>query len=483
MDTMDQLKIYQKIIASVHDGIVISDAAGRIVAYNPAQEQLEDHDASDMVGKYLWEAYQYGSSDHSEHQTVLESGKPILDKYKAHAYKNGTPKYVSYSTYPVLENGRRIGVFSVSKNETKLHALLEETIELKRQFFQTLPKAQEIDKETPHGNGTRFTFSDIVGDSQVTKQLIHEAQTLAWMAHNILIAGETGTGKEVYAQSIHNYGKKNKAPFLAINCAAIPENLLEGILFGTVKGAFTGAVDRSGIFEEAGEGTIFLDELNSMPVAMQAKLLRVIQERRFNRVGGTAMIPVKCRIMCAVNEDPYDLIESGRLRKDLYYRIASLSLYIPPLRHRRSEILGLADHFIQKSSGAMNRKVKGLSPELKDLLLSYRWPGNVRELEHVIENLVLRAMEGQTMLKLENLPPHLSMLLGKVPRYTLDHDPSLSADARSLNEKLRAVEVQCIFEALEASGWNLSAAARRLGIIRQSLASRMKKLNITRPGD
>lgn len=478
MDSESKIYLYEKILEYIHDGVVISDEAGRIVSYNKAQEKLEEKRANEMVGKYLWEAYGYEICEQSEHKKVLETGKSIQSRYKAHIIKNGTPKFVSYSTYPVVKNGIKLGAFSVSKNETKLHELLEETIELKRQFFT---RAHECRKHSVKVcNGTRYNFSDIIGNSSATIRLIREAQTISWLGNNILIVGDTGTGKEMYAQSIHNYGMKNSEPFIAINCAAIPENLLEGILFGTTKGAFTGAVDRSGLFEEAKEGTLFLDELNSMPIAMQTKLLRVLQERQVNRVGGASLIPIHCRIICAMNEDPISLLDSGVLRKDLFYRIAGHSLYISPLKDRMEELMTFVDSFISKYNVIMNRKVKRISTELRNMFFDYNWPGNIRELEHVVENLMIRAEDEQLVLDVANLPTHLVVTFYRQPKDNLLNVEVEFNGRASLNDALKSVEDQMIRSALEACGWNITATAKRLGIIRQSLIYRMKKLNIER---
>jgi arginine utilization regulatory protein len=401
---------------------------------------------------------------------VLKSGKSIENKYEAHAINNGIPKYVSYSTYPILKNGKAIGVFSISKNETKLHSLLEETIELKRRFLSRDHEAQEPVEDA--GNGTRYTFSLMVGDSEATRQLIREAQKIAWLDNNILIVGETGTGKEVIAQSIHNYGKKNSEPFIGINCAAIPENLLEGILFGTVKGSYTGAVDRHGLFEEARSGTLFLDELNSMPVSMQTKLLRVLQERKVNRVGSSEFVPIKCRVICAMNEEPLELIRSGKLRQDLYYRIGGLSLYITPLRDRPEDIFSLSQFFISKYNHAMHHQIECLSPGLEAAFSRYDWPGNIRELEHVIENLMVHSDEKDRILVPDKLPAYLKASL------MLEPTEIKTVKKEFLNDQIDRIEREIIVEALRRNSFNISSTSRELGIIRQSLIYKMKRLKI-----
>ncbi|WP_432409576.1 sigma-54 interaction domain-containing protein [Wukongibacter sp. M2B1] len=459
----------KKILASINDGIIMSDSDGKIILYNEAQEKLEELSADSIVGKYLWEAYNYKAVEMSEHQKVYKTGVPIVNKYRAHAYSDGVPKYLSYSTYPIEKDGEIIAVYSVSENETMLKALLSETMELKRKL---LSKAKS--KEPQKNNGTTYGFSDIVGDSEEVRRVIKEAQTIALLESNVLIVGETGTGKEVFAQSIHNLGKNSEEPFVAINCAAIPENLLESILFGTTKGSYTGAVDQVGLFKEAKGGTLFLDELNSMPITMQTKLLRVLQERRVRRVGGLATEPIYCRVICAVNEDPQEIVKQGKLRQDLFFRIASFCLYIPPLRERAQDILSLSSYFINKFNRILSKRVKSFSRELKEVMLSYSWPGNVRELENAIENLMIRVGEKEKELRIEHLPQYIkTTIIGENASRIIRKKES------SLPETLRDIEKRIIIESLDKNEWNISKTSRDLGIIRQSLLYRMKKLNIS----
>ena len=471
LDAPDRLYCLERILDVINDGIIMSDAEGRVVLYNQAEEKLEDLRAEDMVGKYLWEAYRYGSEELSEHRAIFKSGKAVINAYKSHTYKGGAPKYVSYSTYPIERDGVRLGVFSVSKNEGKLQALLAETIELRR---LSLRREQAGERREDRKNGTTYSFSDIVGSSASTLATIREAETIAMLDNTVLIIGETGTGKEVYAQSIHNFSRKGTEPFVAVNCAAIPENLLESILFGSVRGAYTGAQDHAGMFEEAAEGTLFLDEMNSMPITMQTKLLRVLQERKVRRVGGMKTIPVRCRIMCAVNEDPQKSIKEGKLRQDLFYRIAGLCLYIAPLRERPEDVLDLSAFFIDKYNRQLSKQIKFLSRELQASVLAHGWPGNVRELEHVIENLMIRHEAAEGELSASSAPRHLKAVFHP-------HAEAGPAPARkgSLSKALRDIEKGYILESLEKSNWNIAKSSRDLGIIRQSLLYRMKKLGIT----
>lgn len=469
----DNTKVYcfEKIIEKLYDGVLLSDKDGKVVIYNPAMEELEEMKSEDMLGNYIWDAYGYSDKSKSEHMAVQETGIPIINKYKAHAFNNGKPIYKSYSTYPIEKDGEVIGVYSISKNETKLQSLLSETVELKRQFGGKTKEEAYI-----KFNGTRFTFSDIIGSCTKMKKLIQEAQSIAWLNNNILIVGETGTGKEVFAQSIHNYGKRNSEPFIGINCSAIPENLLESILFGTVKGAFTGAIDSSGLFEEAGEGTLFLDELNSMPINMQTKLLRVLQEKQLRRVGGKEMYPVKCRVISAMNEDPYKLMEEGRLRQDLYYRIAGYNLVIPPLRERDNDIFDLSKFYISRNNLNLNKNVSEITANLKGFMKEYCWPGNIRELEHFIENIMVRTEEGDIYLRQENIPKYILDIMNTNNQENKMENQSVE----SLEEKISEFEKDLILKSLGNNKWNVTRTAKDLGVSRQSLIYRMRKLDLNK---
>lgn len=460
------------IIENINDGIVMSDSDGKIVIYNNAMEKLEDKRSVDMVGKFIWDAYGYSEEEKSEHRKVYKTGVAIINRYAAHAYHNGQPKYVSYSTYPIIKDGKKIGVYSISKNETKLHSLLAETVELKRMFN----KEYSRDESTRYkSNGTTFTFSDIIGSSECMKKLIKEAESISWLDNCVLIVGDTGTGKEVFAQSIHNHGKRAKDPFIGLNCSAIPENLLESILFGTVKGAFTGAIDSKGLFEEAKGGTLFLDELNSMPLNMQTKLLRVLQEKRVMPVGGSTSNPINCRIISAMNENPDNLIKSGRLREDLFYRIAGFNLFIPSLHERNKDILDISDYYIRRYNNTLDRNIVGLSEDLKDIMFNYNWPGNVRELQHFLENLMVRSLIDDDYLMINHIPIYIKVKMDKKNKIK-----SIIEEKETLPTTLNNLENKIIIEALEKNNWNISKTSREIGIIRQSLLYRIKKLGIER---
>lgn len=467
----NKIYCYEKIINSVNDGILLTDYKGHVKIFNPAQEEMENKKIDDLYDKYLWDFYDYDNEEQSEHRKVYKEKKPVLGKYRLLTYKEGCPRYLYYNTYPILKDEEVVGVFSVSKNEERLGKLLSETIELKRK----LASKDFADEHSQNlGNGTKYTFADIVGNSEAIQNTIKEAQTIALLDKSVLLIGETGTGKEMFAQSIHNYVNKAE-PFIAINCAAIPENLLESILFGSIKGAFTGAIDSIGLFEASGKGTLLLDELNSMPVSMQTKLLRVLQERKIRRVGDSKMYPIYCRVITAINEDPKELMEKGLLRKDLFYRISGLMLNIPPLRDRKEDIKYLTNFFIQTNNRAMNKNVAIVSKNLENLLIDYSWPGNIRELEYVIENLMIRVKSNCNILTLDDLPKYISDNLNSEII-----NKSIKTENKLLNDVLQNVEKEMILQALEDNSWNITHASKKLGIIRQSLLYRMKRLDIVK---
>jgi arginine utilization regulatory protein len=249
---------------------------------------------------------------------------------------------------------------------------------------------------------------------------------------------------------------------------------LESTLFGTVKGAFTGAVDSQGLFEQAGKGTLFLDEINSMPATLQAKLLRVLQERSYRRVGSTRELPLECRIISSTNVEPYECIKKGTLREDIYYRFAVFTLFIPPLRERIEDIEELINHFIKNFRRVYGQVSAKLNPELKQALFSYDWPGNVRELQHVIESSLVMLNPDDKEINFEHLPSYIRPKFKQQISYSINY----SFEGKSLNQILKDTEKQVIEDVLRSHGGNITRAAKALGILRQNLQYRMRKLGI-----
>jgi two-component system, NtrC family, response regulator HydG len=318
----------------------------------------------------------------------------------------------------------------------------------------------------PHG---------LVGRSEPMRRVLEQVRKVAASGATVLVLGESGTGKELVARAVHDWSARREAPFVSISCAAIPEGLLESELFGHEKGAFTGAVRRKlGRFELAHEGTLFLDEVGEIPPAVQVKLLRVLQERRFERVGGEDTVDVDVRLVSATNRDLARMVAEGRFREDLYYRLNVVPIQLPPLRDRPGDVEELARFFLARVAPRIGRKVGGFAPEALALLRRHRWPGNVRELENVVEQALVFA-EGDEV-RPEDLPEGIrgAPLAAALPVPTGD---------RSLTEILEDLERQLILAAYEKARGVKAETARLLGIKASALYYKLEKYGIVRPGD
>ena len=316
---------------------------------------------------------------------------------------------------------------------------------------------------------TNHSFGKIIGKNKKMQHLFTQIQTAAAADITVLIQGESGTGKELVAKSIHDNSPRKSGPFVAVNCAAIPEGLIESKLFGHERGAFTGATERRiGQFEQANTGTLFLDEIGDMQPALQAKLLRVLQEREFQRVGGTNTIPTDIRVLTATHRDLADAVKEGNFRLDLYYRLGTFRIVIPSLRERREDIAILAHHFLKKYAAAAEKSVRAISTDALQVLTQHDFPGNVRELENIIESAVL--FETTDLLQRQNLPLHLAQ--GDLQAAT--SSPTDATVILPLDE----VERRAIVHALKVMDNNISDAAQALGIGRTTLYRKLKQYNL-----
>ncbi len=321
---------------------------------------------------------------------------------------------------------------------------------------------------------TKYGFDQLVGLSEPMRRIYQLIRQIAPTNSNILISGESGTGKELVAKAIHYNSPRRSHPFLVVNCASIPETLLESELFGHTKGAFTGAYQaRRGMFELAHKGTIFLDEIAEMPLSLQAKLLRVIEEKSFRRLGGEEEIRVDVRIITATNRDLEKEVEEGRFREDLYYRLNVIRIHLPPLRERKEDIPILARHFLEKYRRALNKQIKKISQEAEEILLRYHWPGNVRELENTIERAV--SLETGEVILPESLPE-------KIRSSSQEFIPSswvqLPEEGINLEKALEEIEKKLLKEALIRTKGNKTKAAKLLGISFRSFRYRLAKLGL-----
>lgn len=444
----EMLTILTALANHTQDAFYAIDATGKELFCNNRIERFENASRDRMLNEMLH---------------VFSTGEPLIERYRKYATLDHREYHCLSSVFPVTFGGRIIAVCSINKNITDMHQLLDKAAALELRL-QQYSRAKHL-----AFNGTNYSFDDILGSSNIILSVIAKAKKAASAHAPILICGDTGTGKELFAQSIHNFGSDATEPFVAINCAAIPDTLLEGLLFGTEKGAFTGAEKKAGLLEQAGKGSIFLDEIHHLSNLLQAKLLRVLQEMKVRRLGGSSEISIHCRIISSTNADCNNLLQSHQLREDFYYRIAVLTLTIPPLRERKEDIVALATHYLINFNRTYGKKLVGFSPEAISLLCKHPWPGNVRELKHVLES-TLTAVENETVITPDNLPENF-----RSPNRSISRCFSASA---SLPQALETVERQLILNALANNGCNISNAARDLGLLRQNLQMRMKKLNI-----
>lgn len=363
----------------------------------------------------------------------------------------GQPRLFYHLTTPLHSDKKGVTDKVVSYRD------MSKDFEIQRMTAEVLSLRAELEKH--------YAFDEIVGKTREMQQLFSQIQTAAKGTITVLIQGESGTGKELVAKSIHYNSPRKSGPFVAINCAAIPEALIESELFGHERGAFTGASERRiGKFEQAHTGTLFLDEIGDMQPGLQAKLLRVLQDQEFQRVGGTSTISIDIRVLTATNQDLAEAIKTGDFRMDLYYRIAAFRIVIPPLRERRGDIPILADHFLKKYAGLAEKSIYAISTDALQTLMQYDFPGNVRELENAIESAVL--LETTDILQRRSLP--LQML----QHTQTDIDPMMETP---VIYPLDEVEQKAIRHALDVTDNNISLAARSLGIDRSTLHRKLKK--------
>lgn len=450
------------------DAIMIVDRHGRIVysvRYNPRfdKDGCED-DFESIINKNFLEVYPSIDPKESTIISCIQQGKPIFMREQQFKDYKGRIINTTNLTIPIIRSGKILGAVELSKDITKIEEGTRSNTFTKPTIFNEQKSSQKA----------KYNFDDIITSNKEMLRNIERAKIIADTSSSVLIYGETGTGKELYVQSIHNYSSRKDKPFVAQNCAALPENLFESILFGSVKGAFTGAVDRPGLFEVANGGTLFLDEINSMPLNLQTKLLRVLQDGKVRRVGDNKDKDVDVRIITAMNIEPTKAIELGQLREDLFYRISVVNIKLLSLRERKEDILLYIDHFIKIYNEELGKNVVGVSKEVEELFLQYDWPGNVRELEHVIESSINFAQKGK--IQLNHLPVYLNEKI--VEKENSQNGEYHIESSMSLDDVVEKIEKEMIMKALEKSGGNISKAADILKITRQRLHYKLSKYDI-----
>lgn len=458
-----RLAIYEEILNHINQGIYITDEAESMIWVNSTILKNENATLKDLVGKKEYELWpdMYPASTN---RYKIYPGHPAKEFMLSFFSKNGEKHDVLTKSYPYFVNEKLKYIYSIGNDASYSDRRIARILEYRNKYLK---------KREKQPNGTYFTFDDFIGVSPLVKNMLDVAKKVAIKNVPVTIWGQTGTGKEIIAQGIHNASLNRMGKFVAVNCAAIPENLLESIMFGSVKGAFTGALDSKGLFEEAAGGTLFLDEINSMPLFLQSKLLRVLQEKSFTRVGDTRLIEMTCRIICATNQRPQQLVEDKLLREDLYFRLSVVTLQIPPLKARKQDIPYLTQHFIEKNNNESGMNIEDIDKETKEALEHYDWPGNVRELEHIIEYMMNVTTE-KKQLSHKDMPPYLLDTLRDHPSLS----PTSYSEGKSLNEIMDCYEKKVLKEALRAHKNNVAQCARSLGIRRETLYYRMHKLDI-----
>ncbi|MRX72886.1 AAA domain-containing protein [Bacillus lacus] len=446
------------ILEKTGEGVHAVDAEGMTVIYNQRAALHDGLEQQNVIGRHILDMFPSLNSQNSTLLSVLATREAKLNILQCYVNSAGRKIETVNSTYPIFHHGTLLGAVEIAKDYTAVKALSETLVDLQQKFSQSALQKQR-------GKIEKTTFDSIITQNALMKKTVEQARKAAKHSSTVLISGETGTGKELFVQALHEASPRSDKPFIAQNCAALPENLLESILFGTAKGSFTGAVDRPGLLQIADGGTLFLDELQSMPLHLQAKLLRVLEEKEVRRIGSCDSKSVDVRIIAAMNKEPFSAAEEGVLRHDLFYRLSVFTISLPPLKQRQEDILMLADHFIRAYNREFFKNVTGIHPAAENILLSYSWPGNIRELKHTIE-YSMNIMEGSTLL-----PQHLPQ---RISGASLEESTIHIGKSSGLKEKLKNYERSCIEEALFLTGGNVSKAAALLQIPRQTLQYKLK---------
>ncbi|MCF8106200.1 MAG: sigma 54-interacting transcriptional regulator [Desulfohalobiaceae bacterium] len=451
----NQLEMYELILDSIYNGVMITDDQGRVTHMNKPYGEFLGLDHQKQIGKHCTEVV-----ENSRMHIVARSGKPEINDTQRIMGQNMVVQRI-----PIRKDGRVVAVYG-----QVMFKDIRDVSDLASRLSLLQSKVEMYEQELINLRSTRYTFASIVGVSPAIHQLKQGARKAAESDSPVCITGESGTGKEVFAQAIHQAGPRRMHPFVRINCAAIPRDLLESELFGYAGGAFTGALAKGkpGKFELGNRGTVFLDEIGELPLEMQPKLLQALEEKEFERIGGTKLIKSDFRVIAATNQDLEKMIKEHRFRKDLYYRLNVIPMFLPPLRERKEDIIPLAGHILRQFSEerAASRVVE-LSAEVQDAFQAYQWPGNVRELANVLER-ILSTMDGEVV----SLPD--------CPLYLIDQEkrrPDVS-ESSTLRGILEKTERETICRVLRESRGNKLEASRRLGIHRTHLYKKLQKYSL-----
>ncbi|WP_416379938.1 MULTISPECIES: sigma-54 interaction domain-containing protein [unclassified Gilliamella] len=461
-ELLQALEIFKHFFDLIHQPMAIIDKEGKYIYYNQESAELDGYPMEQAIGKPMLKVY---PNLKKEDSTMLQAlhGKEYQDTYQT--YYNHVGKLVDYqhTTVPLYNHKKEIiGAVEIGRNLSNVRQLQDQVFSLNRKLYQN--------KEQP--------LPEIVFASKKMQQVIDQTNILGSNDVPVLIVGETGTGKELFARLIHQTSQRRDKAFISLNCSALPTTLIESTLFGTVKGAFTGAENRQGYLELANGGTLFLDELNAMPLEMQSKLLRFLQEKTYWPLGGNKEQHADVRIVAAMNESPADLLKTGKMRSDLFYRLNVGLIKLPALRERQEDIPVLARYFIDKHKTDVSVVITGISEHALQQLMSAPWPGNVR----MLENAIVRSMV------LQNEPGELQQIILDEELFDL-HSPYSQDEAKlekpttseitgNLTEQVENYEKQLIIDALNQANGKIITAAKLLDVSRTTLQYKVKKYDI-----
>ncbi len=473
---LDLEVLKEALLQGVEGGVAITDVKGNLNHFNAHAQTMTALTEEAVRGKNLsqiFPALSYDFDQQHEGKRVTVHEIPFTD------HRGGT-KYFKIAIAPISDSVQgRVGFVSFFQDMTKQREL-EEKIRLEEEMRKVRERA--LTEEKGNSDQPKFRFEGIIGEGGGISKIYQLVQKVAATTTNVLIVGESGTGKELVARAIHENGPRRDYPFVAINCGAIPENLIESELFGHVRGAFTGAVsDHEGLFKRADGGTIFLDEAGELPLNLQVKLLRVLQEKAFTPVGGSKQVKVDVRVISATNKDLRKEMEKGRFREDLFYRLNVVQITLPPLRSRKEDIPSMADYFVKKFAKIHGKQVEELSSEALMYLMNYSYPGNIRELENIIEHAL--AVTNKNILTEDDLPSHIKGVPISEEFKLFEKTAPGGGDmffgkGISLDDELATHEKCLLLGALKRAHGVQKRAAEILGINYRSFRHRIEKYDL-----
>ncbi len=462
---MDDSSLYS-ILNALNEGIHIVDKKGRTVFFNDMAARIDGLKKEEVLGKNIFEVYPSLTLESSTLMQVLKTGKAIRNMQQTFINFRGEKITTINTTVPIRFASDEVGAMEISQDITRFKELVETLNRFRHQLNSNL-----TDGHTEQHRESNDSFNRIIGDSNQMMTALEQARKAALTTSPVLISGEAGTGKELFARSIHNNSSRQEKPFVVQDCGALPLELLGSTLFG--------AGGRSGLFEQARGGTILLERVDSLDFPLQARVLGVLQDRKLRRVGGSQEVSIDVRIIATINSAAEQAMEEGKLRQDLFYRLSVVYIKIPALRQRLEDLPALIEYFIEGYNKMFDRSVRGFEEDLLEIFSAYEWPGNVRELQHALESAV-NSVDNDSYIGFKDLPEYLQeKFKSKESSYheRLDVN-SLLKKGDSLPHVIEEMEKEMVADALDKSEGNISQAAKILGISRQSLQYKMKKFKL-----